>query len=67
MYIGIKIPDTLLQVTAEVMELGQVLPDTLPLIIADDMLIEVDIGHKIPANLPPEIRGGGYFLRERWV
>ena len=50
--ICIKRPATITQVIAEFMGVGQVLTDTLPLVIAEDMLIEVDMYHNIPATLP---------------
>ena len=51
-YIGIKRPLNLPQVLSEVMNVGQVLPATLPLIIAENMLISVDLGNNRPAALP---------------
>ena len=64
----IKRPATLPKVIVEVVYVGQVLTDTLPLVIAEDMLIEVDMYHNIPATLPLVINkqelmlkgGGGY-------
>ena len=61
--IGLKIPATLPQVITEVVYLGRVLPATLPLVIVEDMLIEVDIGHKRPAILPIEIRKQDFMLK----
>ena len=49
---GILRPASLPQVIEEVMDLGQVLPSILPLVVADDMLIYGDLGQKIPATLP---------------
>ena len=54
--IGLLIPPTLPQVITEVVDIGQVRPCTLPLVIMEDKLIEVDVGHKIPANLSLAIR-----------
>ena len=54
--IGLLIPATLPQVITEVRGVGQVHPDTLPLVIVEDKLIEVDLGHKIPANISLAIR-----------
>ena len=45
-------PASLLQVIAEVVNLGQVLPATLPLVVAEDMLIYGYLGQKIPATIP---------------
>ena len=53
--IGLKRPVTLPQSIAEFLDVGQVWPDTLPLVIAEDMLIEVDLGHNIPSTIPLEI------------
>ena len=55
MYIGLTRPAALPQVIAEVVDVGQVGPDTLPLLIAEDLLIEVDLGHKRTATIPLEI------------
>ena len=55
MSIGLKIPPTLSQVIVEVVGVGQVLPATLPLIIAEDVLIEVDICNKRTATIPLSI------------
>ena len=49
---GIKILATLPQVITEIVDVGQVLPATLSLLITEDMLIDRDLGHKIPATLP---------------
>ena len=65
--IGIKIPATLTQVTAEFVDVVQVWPSTITLVIEEDILIEVDIGHKIPDNLPLAIRKHKSFWRERWI
>ena len=55
MAIGIKIPATITQAIEEVVGVCQFFPATIPLVIAEDMLIEVDIGHKRPSTLPLEI------------
>ena len=52
MGIGLKRPEFLPQVIAEVVDLGQVWPDTIPLVITVDMLIEVNLDHKRPVTLP---------------
>ena len=49
--IGILIPATLPKLIDEVVDLVQVLPSTIPIVILEDMLIEVDLGHKIPATI----------------
>ena len=51
MDVGIKIPETLPLVIAEVVDVGQVLRATIPLVIVGDMLTEVDLGHKITVTL----------------
>ena len=45
-------PATIPQVTAEVVVIGLLIPATITLVIADNMLVEVDICHKKPATLP---------------
>ena len=59
MDIGLLRPSTLPQVITDVLGIGILIPTTLPLIIAEDikvvMLVEVDLGHKRPANFPLEI------------
>ena len=52
MDMGLKRTATLPQVITEVVELGQVLPSTMTLLIEEDMLIEVNIVRKRPATLP---------------
>ena len=49
--IGLKRPATLYQLVMEVGDVGQVLPATIPLIITEDMLIEVDLVHNRPSTL----------------
>ena len=61
--IVLKIPETLPQVIVEVMYVGQVFPATLRIVIAEDMLIEVNIGHKRPSNLPISISKQGLMLK----
>ena len=61
--IGLKIPATITQVIAKVMDVGQVLPATLPIIITEYMLIDVDIGHKRPATLPLAIGEHEFMLK----
>ena len=63
MDVGLKIPATLPQVIAEVVDVGQVWPDTLNIIIADDVLIEVDIGHKRLATIPLAIMEQEFLLK----
>ena len=53
--IGIKRQSTLPHVFLGVVDVGQVLQDTLSLVIAEYMLIEVDICHNRPSTLPPAI------------
>ena len=53
--IGLLIPVTIHQATTEVVYLGLLIPSTLPLVIMEDMLAEVDIGHKRQATIPLEI------------
>ena len=55
MEIGIKRPETIPQVIADVMDAGQVWPFTLTLVITEDILMEVNLGCKRPATLPIEI------------
>ena len=54
--IGLNIPENIPQLTAEVVNIGQLLPYTLPLVIVEDMLLEADLGHKRPSSLIHEIR-----------
>ena len=61
--IGLKRPDTPPLVIEDVVELGQVLPATLHIIITEDMLTEVDLGHKRPVILPLAIREHGLILK----
>ena len=61
--IDLNRPDTPPLVIDEVVELCQVLPATLPLIITEDMLIEVDLGNKIPVTHPLEMREHGLMLK----
>ena len=51
MEIGINIPATLPQVIVEFMDLGKVWPAARPLIIAKDILVVFDLGHKRPGAL----------------
>ena len=51
MGIGLKRPSTTPQIIAEFMNVGQVWTATIYIAIVEDMLIEVDLGHKIPANI----------------
>ena len=57
--IGILRPATINQVISEVTGIGILRPTTLTLLIAEDiivvMLVEVDLGQKIPATLTLEI------------
>ena len=59
--IGILRLDTINQVISEVTGIGILRPTTLTLLIAEDiivvMLVEVDLGHKIPDTIPLVIRG----------
>ena len=48
-------PATLTQVIVEVVDIGQVWPANINLLLNEDMLIELDIGHKIPDNMNLEI------------
>ena len=50
--IGLKIPSTLPQVIAKVVDVDQVWPATIPLVIAEDSSVWVDLGHKRPYTLP---------------
>ena len=50
--IGLLRPATLPQVTAEVVDVVQVRPAIMLLVIAEGMLIYVDLGNNIPATLP---------------
>ena len=52
MNIGILISPTLTQVIAEVVEIGLLIPDKITIIFAEDMLVDVDLCNKRPANLP---------------
>ena len=47
MDIGILIPATIPQVISEAVDIYILRPSTIPLIIVEDMLVEVDLGHKI--------------------
>ena len=49
---GLKWPSKLLLLMAEVVDVGQVWPVILLLVIAEEMLAEVDLGHKRPATIP---------------
>ena len=51
MEIGLLRPSTLPQVTPKVVHIGLLKPATLPLVIAEGILVEVDLGHKRPATL----------------
>ena len=51
MGIGLLRPSTLPQVIVEFANVGLLIPANFPLVIAEDMLLEVDLGHKIPANI----------------
>ena len=55
MDIGLLRPSTLTEVIVEVMDVGLFIIDTLPLIIAEDVLVDVDLGHKRPDTITPEI------------
>ena len=48
-------PATLTQVIVEVVDIGQVWPANINLLLNEDMLIKLDIGHKIPDNMNLEI------------
>ena len=61
--IGLKRPATLPRLIADVADIGQVRSATINLIIVEDMLIEVDIGHKIPATILLKIREQGLMLK----
>ena len=61
----IKIPATLPQVNVEVLDVGQVWTDTIPLVIVEDMLIEVDLGNKRPDNLPLKIGEQDLMLKRK--
>ena len=50
--LSLLIPATPPEVIEEVVYIGQVLPATINILITKDMLIEVDLGNKIPATLP---------------
>ena len=52
MDIGILRPAALPQVNAEVVYICILRPSTIPLVIAEDKLAEVDLGHKRPATIP---------------
>ena len=56
-------PATLPQVIAEVMEIGLLRTATITLIITDDMLVEVDLGQKIPIILPLSIGEHEFMLK----
>ena len=53
---GILIPVTLPQIIAEVADIDILIPSTIYLVITEDiivvMLLEVDLGYKIPATIP---------------
>ena len=49
--IGLLIPATLSQLITEVVDVVQFYPDIITLVIAEYMLIEVDLSHKIPDTL----------------
>ena len=59
MAIGLLIPATLTLVIAEVVDIGFLRISTLPVINAGNiivvMLVEVNLGHKIPFTIPLEI------------
>ena len=48
---GLKRTSTQPQVIEEVVDVGQVLPATLPLVAVEDMLIGADLGHKITSTI----------------
>ena len=50
--IGLKIPDTIHQLIAEVVDVCHFLISNLPLLIAEDMLVAVSLGHRRPFTIP---------------
>ena len=58
-----KRPATLLQVIAEFVDIGQVLPSTINLVIVEDMFIDVDLGHKRPDTITLLIRKHDLMLK----
>ena len=56
MDVGLLRPTTLTTVITDVVDISNLIPDTLPLVIAEDttvvILVEVDIGHKRPSIIP---------------
>ena len=52
LYIGLKRPSTILQIIAEVMDVGQFLSATIPLVTEEDILIEAYPGQNILSTLP---------------
>ena len=63
MDIGILRLGTITQVIADVVDLGILRPATILLIIVENMLIEVDLGHQIPANITLTIRDQELMLK----
>ena len=63
MDICILIPATLPQVTTKVVDMFLLRPATLPHIIPADMLVEVDLGIKIPAAHTLTIREQSLMLK----
>ena len=61
--LGLNRPAIIHQGIAEVVEVGQVLPDNFTLVIAEDMLIEADLVHKRPATITISIREHELILR----
>ena len=55
--IVLSIPPNLPIAILEVVDIGQVLPATMPLVIYEYMLIEVYLGHNRPATLLLVIQG----------
>ena len=51
---GLLRPATLPQVTMGVSEIGLLRPSIIPLVITEDLLVEADVGHKIPDTISLE-------------
>ena len=49
--ISLLISATIPQLIPEVVDIGLLRPGNIPLVTAEDMLVEVDLGHKRPATL----------------
>ena len=61
MDIGLLRPDTTTILITEAWDICILRPTTITIVIAEDMLVEVDLSHKIPATLTLVIGGNSNF------